>query len=62
MVAVARFLPGRAKDLSAAPRNMLGENGRIGTNGGQMSKTVAPVVEKNEDEQKQKRMLIRNAN
>ena len=39
-----------------------GENGKIGTNRGQMSKTVAPVEEENEDEQKQKRMMIPNTN
>ena len=39
-----------------------GENGKIGTNVRQMTKTIAPVEEENEDEQKQKTMMIRNAN
>jgi hypothetical protein len=38
-----------------------GESGKIGTNGGQMAETVTPV-EENEDDQKQTRMIIRNAN
>jgi hypothetical protein len=38
-----------------------GESGKIGTNGGQMAETVAPA-EESEDDQKQKRMIIRNAN